>query len=79
MSILVKDWNIDARVYSSLAHPSNCLAKFSAPDIWVEEVTFRNTQDQWTFGTNPGHSVISLCIKAINKLVMSEYDTKVCE
>ena len=38
--ILVKDWNINARIYTTRRHPSNFLAKFDLPGVWSEQVGF---------------------------------------
>jgi hypothetical protein len=43
--ILVKNRNVNTRIKSSLAHPSDFLTKFGVPDVWLEEVAPGDTQN----------------------------------
>jgi len=66
--ILMKDWNINARVNPGLAHPSNLLTEFGHPDIWFEEVALTGTQNRGAVVMNPVCSIMPLSIEAIHKL-----------
>ena len=45
MPIFVKNWNFYGRIHLCLTYPSNFLTKFGLSDVWLEEVSFRGTQD----------------------------------
>ena len=71
----MKDRNIDARIQSSITHPSNLFTKYGLPNFWFEDIVLRGAEDRCTAATDSGCTIVSLSFEPIYELVTNEYES----